>query len=144
MFLGTLETVYLDDLTRPKEITMSEDVLSMLLGDDAFDTCTIDCVRQWLLDDDLELMMNDDGTFYMHRYEESDYHEQYPDYAVDAINDALGFAFCGHYAAAAHVIQVVVQNLRKLENTDFSFDILYNKLSLITDKLKRLMGNSDK
>ena len=122
---------------------MNEDILRMLLSDDAFDMCTIDCVKQWLLDDDIELMVNDDGTFYMHRYEEPDYHEQYPGYAVDAMNDALGFAFCGYYAAAATTIQVVVQTLRKLESAGFGFDILYNKLSLISDKLKRLMSSSD-
>ena len=136
--------MYLDDLTRSKEITMNEDVLSMLLGDNAFDTCTRACVKQWLLDDDLELMMNDDGTFYTHRYEESDYHEQYPDYAVEAINYAVGFAFCGYYAVAEATIEAVVQNLRKLESAGFSFDILYNKLSLVTDKLKRLTSSSDK
>ena len=123
---------------------MNEDVLSMLLGDSAFDTCTIDCVKQWLLDDDLELMMNDDGTFYTHRYEESDYHEQYPNCIVDTINDAVDFAFCGYYAVAAFTIQVVIQNLRVLESAGFSFDILYNKLSLVTNKLRRLMNNNDK
>ena len=123
---------------------MNEDVLSMLLGDSAFDTCTRACVKQWLLDDDLELMMNDDGTFYTHRYEGSDYHEQYPDYAVEAINDAVDFAFCGYYAAAAVRIQIVVQNLRELESAGFSFDILYNKLSLVTDKLRRLMNSGSK
>ena len=123
---------------------MNEDVLRMLLGDDTFDTCTIDCVKQWLLDDDLELMMRDDGTFYMHRYEEPDYHEQYPGYIVDTINDAVDFAFCGYYAVAAFTIQVVVQNLRELESAGFSFDILYNKLSLVTDKLRRLMNSGNK
>jgi hypothetical protein len=121
---------------------MNEDVLSMLLGDSEFNTCTTDCVKQWLLDDDLELMMNDDGTFYTHRYEEPEYNEQYPDYAVAKIDTALVIASCGHYAAAADVIQVVVQSLRVLENSEFSFDNLYNKLSLVTDKLKRLLASN--
>ena len=120
-----------------------DDVLSMLLGDSAFDTISTDCVKQWLLDDDLELMINDDGTFYMHRYEEPEYNEQYPDNVVDEINDALGFAFCEYYAAAAVTIQIVVQSLRKLESAGLSFDNLYNKLSLVTDKLKRLLANSN-
>lgn len=121
------------------------DVLSMLLGDSAFDTCTTDCIKQWLLDDDLELelRMNDDGTFYTHRYEEPEYNEQYPDNVVATIDDAIVIASCGHYAAAASIIQTVVQNLRVLENSGFSFDNLYNKLSLVTDKLTRLLANNN-
>lgn len=122
---------------------MNDDVLSMLLGDSDFNTCTTDCIMQWLLDDDLELRMNADGTFYMHRYEEPEYNEQYPDNAVATIGDAIVIASCGHYAAAAAVIQVVVQNLRVLENSGFSFDNLYNKLSLVTDKLTRLLANNN-
>ena len=119
------------------------DVLSMLLGDSAFSACTIDCIKQWLLDDDLELRMSDDGTFYMHKYEEPEYNEQYPDNVVATLGDAIVIASCGHYAAAASIIQTVVQTLRVLEATGFSFDNLYNKLSLVTDKLTRLLANNN-
>ena len=142
-FLGTLETVYLDDRTGQKEITMdSKEVFNRIMRcnrfDNKFTDISADDFVEWLTDSRVyldehtgEQLVTEDGL------------EIYDPYVVHTLEYASEL-ICnvGMYVRGLGMLREVVTWLWEdthVRGYDISYSVLENKLALVMSKLHFLI-----